>query len=1027
MGGGEVWLNDEGYVLNVHQTSGKTVKGQVVKVSFASQASPLFAEGAQLPGQLNYFTGNDSSKWITRVPRFAGATAKNIAAGLDVRYYFDQGSPRYDLLLAPGTDPSSVAMTFEGADGLAVLPNGNLQIQTSLGPIEERGLVAYQQVGNIKIAVPCQMAVIGNSVHFKVAAYDPSRPLVIDPLLFCTYWTPPSPLTTNGPAKWICTDSAGNVITFGGTTATNYPTSTGAYQSTSVATFNSTAGYVAKFSPDGTHLLSATYLSGTGFNNGNKAAPDTIISATTDSTGDIYLTGTAGSADFPTTPGAYQTTKKTPTAPNASVFVAELSPDCTRLIFSTFLGGSKYGKDSGDYGTAIALDSHGNVIVAGSVGSLDFPLTSGSYDTTRNLNDPTEGFVAKFDATGRTLVFSTLIPGTFPGNDAQSLVQLAVDSADDIYVGGYVNPTFFRPTSSQYNISNGNGFLGKLSGDGKKLLFGIQLGPILSIGLSPTGVVFASGDLGSTHVYPSTFDMPATFHFTTSGANAVVGQFTRDGSKLLHSSVLTNKLRNMIVDGAGNIYLNNIEDTYSGRPNLPTTSDAYQKTEGIEYLAELSPEQDRLLYGSFFGPPPNNQETIGDFAMATINRFVLADGTSGEAMPVTPGAYNTTSGDFFAALLSLPIYAHVELTPNPVVGGQSVAGRVTIPAAAPSGGAVITLTSSDTGVKMPSTVTIPAGALTQIFTATTTGVSASTTSTVSAKYGVGVGMAQLVRTQAVLTTFTATPAGIVAGQTSTGTLLLNGSAGPGGDLVQLSSSNTNLTVPASVPIYNGSNQAAFQIKTVAGTSDYTAQITAKFGTVTKTLQIDVEPSLTGLTVSPSSVVAGAAAQGVVKLSGKTGSSGVAVTLSSSNVAAGVPATVTVPSGATLAAFSITTGGVDVATTVTISAKQGSLVQTATLTVQPAVLSFFTLNPASVKGGTGVQGIVRLNGLAGPSGVSVSLSSPSTLATVPAKVIIAPGASYYVFAIGTKPVAKATAVSLKASSGAAITATLTINP
>jgi hypothetical protein len=243
----------------------------------------------------------------------------------------------------------------------------------------------------------------------------------------------------------------------------------------------------------------------------------------------------------------------------------------------------------------------------------------------------------------------------------------------------------------------------------------------------------------------------------------------------------------------------------------------------------------------------------------------------------------------------------------------------------------------------------------------------------------------------------------------------------------LSSSNANLTVPASVAINNGSNQAAFQIKAAAGTSAYTAQVTAKFGSVTKTLQMDVEPVLTALTVSPSSVVAGAASQGVVQVSGKAGSAGVAISLSSSNVAAVVPASATIPANSTAVAFKITTGGVNVATTVTITAKQGTVTHTATVTVQPAVLSFLTLNPTSVKGKTGVQGIVRLNGLAGPSGVSVSLSSDSAAAIPPTKVVIGPGQSYAVFAIGTKAVVTTTTANIKATAGAVLTTPLTITP
>jgi hypothetical protein len=692
------------------------------------------------------------------------------------------------------------------------------------------------------------------------------------------------------------------------------------------------------------------------------------------------------------------------------------------------LGGAKFlpGLDhTGDSGTGIAIDSHGNVIVIGTSTTTDFPLTEGAFTSTKDPNEVQESFVAKIGNAGHSLLFSTLIPGTSPITNGDYPPNLKLDSADNIIVAGSCNPTIFKPTTNPYNFTGGPGFLAKLSSDGAKLLFGIQLpGGVFSTDITPTGIAFLASAYSPT--WPSVFDMPGLYHFNINFVydDYCIGQFSNDGSKLLRS-VITRLLPTQEIrsDRAGNLYMIGFNNA-SPEPSLPTTPDAYQRTPGFLYFVELSPEQDRLLYATLFGGSQLYNGGEPQFAFVGINRFAIVGSNGYGGVPVTSGVYDSTPTDGFAALLSLPIYTHVELTPSPVVGGNSVAGKVTLPAGAPVGGAVITLSSSDTGVKVPATVTIPSGAISQTFAATTTGVAANATATISAKYGVGSGTASLVRTKASLLSLAATPTALVAGQTASATLKLDGSAGPGGDLIQLTSSNANLTVPASLAISVGSNQGVFQVKTVAGTGNYTAVVTAKLGTVTKTLQITVDPALSSLTVSAASVVAGAVAQGVVKISGKAGASGVAVSLSSSNVAAAVPSLVTVPSGATVVAFSITTAGVNVAAAATISAKQGSLTQTAVITVQPAVLSFYTLTPTSVKGGTGVQGIVRLNGPAGPSGVSVTLSSPSSLAVVPAKVVVAPGASYFVFAIGTKQVTVATQVSLKAG---AITSVLTINP
>jgi hypothetical protein len=764
MNGGDVWLTNEGYVLDLHQPQNGGAKGQVVRVSFSNgDASPVYEDGQELPGKLNYFIGNQPSKWTTNVPRFAGTTARNVGSGLDVRYYFDGAAPRYDLIVAPGADPSSIAMNFEGADGLQVLPNGNLQIATSLGPVEERGLVAYQQQGMLRVPVPCQMSLVGNAVHFKLADYDKSKPLVIDPLLFCTYWTVPT--NSQSGDAWLCSDSQANLITVGTTIAQNLPTTPGAYQTSPVAFNGAYVGYISKLSADGTKLLFGTYLSGSGINAGNGAQPDAVGAATTDASGNIYLAGSAGSHDFPTTGGAYQPAKGGPGDPNPNAFVTELSADGSRLIFSTFFGGAKFQHPSqfqspGDGAGGIALDSVGNVIITGVCTTLDFPTTAGSYDSVRNLNQPSEGFIAKFNPTGSSLLFSTLLTGGTPN-------ELAVDSANNIFLGGSIDARFFKSTTSPFNIANATGFLGKLSGDGSKMLFAIDMGPVLSLAVTPTGVAFVAGAPSSTADYPSAYDLPGTYHFpSVVGEEICLGQFSPDGSKLLHGAVMQSSLSHLRADQAGNLYLFDIEDI-----GLPTTVDAYQQTQGVAYLAELSPEQDRLLYGSYFGPATSSgRPSGGSFVRAGINRFFLVGGTNGEVMPVTPGAYNTTNANFYAALVSLPIYTHVELTPNPVVGGLSVSGKVTIPSQATGSGSVITLTSSDTGVKVPSSVTIPAGSLSQTFTVTTTGVAKSTASTISAKFGVGVGTAQLVRTQAALLSLSANPGALIAGQSSTATV-----------------------------------------------------------------------------------------------------------------------------------------------------------------------------------------------------------------------------------------------------------------
>jgi hypothetical protein len=1027
MGGGDIWLTKQGYVLDVHQVSGQSLKGQVVRVSF-SGGNAAYADAQQLPGKMNYFVGNQSANWATNVPRFAGTTAQKMLPGLDVRYYFDQGSPRYDLILASGADPSSIAMNFEGANGLTVLPSGNLQIDTSLGPIEERGLVAYQLQGSNRVAVPCQMVVTGSTVHFKLAAYDESKPLVIDPLVFCTYWYVTDQFAKALGPEAVCADASGSIITVGTTTSKTYPTTTGAYQTTNISTYG--AGYVAKLSSDGKTLIFGSYLSGTGANAANVRG-DAIAAVITDAQGNIYMTGRTGASDFPVTLGAYQTNNAAASSGAANAFVAKLGPDGSQLLFSTYLGGKTFPfqPPSKDFGTGIALDSKGNVVLAGHANSTDFPVTTGVVG---DPNDQGRCYVAKLNPKGTTLLFSTLVSGCGPTYilDGQpSLPEVKVDSADNIVIGGFASSSFFAPTPGPWNVALGMGFVEKLSSDGKTKIFATLLaGKVTSIDITPgDGIAFSANIDTAQLLWPAKYDTAGSYHWPAApGKGACLGQFSSDGTKLVHGALLSDIPPNIRVDRAGNIYLfgDNLGEDY------PTTPDAFQKTGGDFYFAELSPAQDKLLYGTHFGGfNPSLSVSANTFTTVTINRVALVgdNSSASDGIPVTTGAYDTSNGPQFLAVLTLPVYTFVEVTPNPVVGGQTVTGKVSIPGPAPVGGYVIKVSSNDSGVKVPASVTIPAGAFSQTFSIPTVGVNSNATATISATFAGGTGTAQLVRIPAALSSLTVTPNPIIEGQTATGVAMLTGQSGPTTDVVLLSSSNPNVTVPSSVSVFYGSVQGVFQVKTATASASYTSVITAKLGSITKTVQVEVDPGLASVSVSPASVVAGAVAQGMVTMSGHVGSAGAVISLSSSSTAATVPASVTVPSGASVATFNITTAGVNAAANVTITAKEGSLVQTHAFTIQPAVFSFLTLNPASVKGGVGVQGIARLNGVAGPAGVTVTISSDSTTATVPASVTIPGGASYTVFVIGTKPVTKTITVHIKGSSGAVITAPLTVNP
>ena len=279
----------------------------------------------------------------------------------------------------------------------------------------------------------------------------------------------------------------------------------------------------------------------------------------------------------------------------------------------------------------------------------------------------------------------------------------------------------------------------------------------------------------------------------------------------------------------------------------------------------------------------------------------------------------------------------VSLNPTSVTGGTSSQGTVTLSAAAPTGGAVVTLGSSATAATVPTSVTVVAGQTTATFTVTTTAVTAVTSATITATYGSSTGNAVLAVNPATISSVSLNPTSVTGGLGSQGTVTLSAAAPTGGAVVTLGSSNAAAVVPASVTVAAGQTTATFSVTTTAVTAVTSATITATYGSSSGNATLTLNPApvtISSLLLSPTSVTGGTSSQGTVTLSGAAPTGGAIVTLGSSASAATVPASVTVAAGQTTATFSVTTATVTTATPATITATYGSSVN-ATLTVNPA--------------------------------------------------------------------------------------------
>jgi hypothetical protein len=132
---------------------------------------------------------------------------------------------------------------------------------------------------------------------------------------------------------------------------------------------------------------------------------------------------------------------------------------------------------------------------------------------------------------------------------------------------------------------------------------------------------------------------------------------------------------------------------------------------------------------------------------------------------------------------------------------------------APKGGFLVKLSSNLSNVVVPASVTVPAGALSATFKATTTAVSTQKVATVTAKLGTATESATITINPPTLVSLSLNPTAVVGGKTSTGTVTLSGPAPTGGMKVSLTSSAGAATVPASVTIPAGKTSATFTVKT----------------------------------------------------------------------------------------------------------------------------------------------------------------------------------------------------------------------
>ncbi|MFH1026407.1 MAG: SBBP repeat-containing protein, partial [Pseudomonadota bacterium] len=346
-------------------------QAQLVRMQFlGANPSPRIEGVDPLPGKSNYFSGRDPSKWRTGIASYERIRYSGVYPGIDLVYYGNGQQLEYDFILAAGADPNRIRLAFEGIDRLEINPQGDLAIRVAGGELQQHRPHVYQEVGTVRKEVEAEYVLESmNRVHLELGAYDRTKQLTIDPVLsYATYLGG----TADDSGSGIAVDPAGYAYVTGGTWSTDFPTTPGSLK----APAPNGEVFVCKLNPAGTALVYSTCLGGSNY----EAAEDIAL----DAAGNVFLTGQTTSSDFPTTPGAFQTTG----GGSEDVFVAKLNTAGNGLIYSTYLAGSDHEQANG-----IAVDAAGNAYTTGFSVSTNFPTTAGAFQTSDDMG----GFVTKLN------------------------------------------------------------------------------------------------------------------------------------------------------------------------------------------------------------------------------------------------------------------------------------------------------------------------------------------------------------------------------------------------------------------------------------------------------------------------------------------------------------------------------------------------------------------------------------------------------------------------------------------------------
>jgi hypothetical protein len=598
--------------------------GPVLRMQLPGANPAAWIQGKDaLSGKVNYLIGRDESQWHTQMPTYGKVVYEGVYPGVDLVYYGTQGQLEYDFVLAPGADPNQIKVAFRGTDDIAVNSAGELVLRAKDSELRLRKPVLYQEIDGVRKPIDGGYVLMnGRQVGFQVAAYDPARALIIDPVL--VYSTYLGGTELDGGLS-IAVDRQGRAYVAGQTVSTDFPTENAIQPDFGGGGGDFGDAFVVQLTADGSALRYATYLGGEGFDQGRGIAVD--------QRGQAYVTGATESSDFPVV-NALQ-----PSFNNfQDAFVAQLTADGSALRYSTYLGGSE-----GDFGADIAVDQRGRAYVTGLTSSTDFPTVNALQP---NLGGGTDSdiFVVQFTADGAALRYATYLGGS--GSDVG--LGIAVDRRGQAYVTGETQSSDF-PTENAFQSTFGGGvtdaFVAQLTADGSALRYATYLGGGehdggSSIAVNQQGQAYVAGATQSSDFPTLNALQPVLAGFS----DAFVVQFRADGAALRYATYLGGSGG----ESAGGIALDRRGQAHvtgtTQSPDFPVLNAPQPVLSGFSdaFVAQFTSNGSTLRYATYLGG--SGGEFGSDIAVDRHGQAYVTGETSSPDFPTKNALQPTSPG-----------------------------------------------------------------------------------------------------------------------------------------------------------------------------------------------------------------------------------------------------------------------------------------------------------------------------------------------------------------------------------------------